>query len=163
MPFPPPMEGTPGSDRHMIPPPPPDQGMFEDMDFMNDPRGSMPAGFPPMMDEKSGFPPMMGPPEGEFSAMMGPPSGYPPFFPQAPPQCPNVCDLTAYPDCTCLHPAAFTKDGRGNCNVGSLKPDLQVWCYVNPDKGDPRSVCPDAKKSTTKKGYYWSRFACITE
>merc|ERR550519_2192920 len=143
-PFPPqmPQEGTPGSDNHMVPPPPPDPSMFEDMEFMNDPRGGMPAGFPSMMD---------------------PPGGYPPFMPPPPPSCPKVCDLTAYPDCTCLHPAAFTKDGRGNCNVGSLKPDLQVWCYINPDKGDPRNVCPDAKKSTTKKGYYWSRFACITE
>merc|ERR1711874_266821 len=78
-------------------------------------------------------------------------------------ECPKVCDLTAYPDCSCLHPAAFTKDGRGNCNVGSIKPDLQVWCYVDPDKGNPEVVCPDAKKSSSKKGYYWSRYACITE
>merc|ERR1719309_1570825 len=86
-----------------------------------------------------------------------------PFLPPPPRECPQVCDLRAHPDCSCLHPAAFTKDGRGNCNVGSLKPDLQVWCYVDPDKGDPTVVCPDARKSSSKKGYYWSRFACITE
>lgn len=149
-PFPPqmPMEGAPGSDSHtdMFS----DPGMFEDMAFMDDQKSGMPAGFPAMMEHKSGmpprFPPMMD------SPFMGPGS-----------HCPKVCDLTAYPACSCLHPAAFTKDGRGNCNVGSLKPDLQVWCYVDPDKGDPRMVCPDSKKSTTKKGYYWSRFACITE
>jgi len=78
-------------------------------------------------------------------------------------ECPKVCDLTAHPDCSCLHPAAFTKDGRGNCNVGSIKPDLQVWCYVDPDKGHPEVVCPDAKRSKSKEGYYWSRYACITE
>jgi len=149
-PFPPqmPMEGAPGSDSHtdMFS----DPGMFEDMAFMDDQKSGMPAGFPSMMEHKSGmpprFPPMMSNP------FLGPGS-----------HCPKVCDLTAYPACSCLHPAAFTKDGRGNCNVGSLKPDLQVWCYVDPDKGDPRMVCPDSKKSTTKKGYYWSRFACITE
>merc|ERR1719309_523155 len=74
-------------------------------------------------------------------------------------ECPKVCDLTAYPDCSCLHPAAYTKDGRGNCNVGSIKPDLQVWCYVDPDKGNPEVICPDAKKSSSKEGYYWSRYA----
>merc|ERR1712055_762262 len=68
-------------------------------------------------------------------------------------ECPKVCDLTTYPECSCLHPAAYTKDGRGNCNVGSIKPDLQVWCYVDPDKGNPEVVCPDAKKSSSKEGY----------
>merc|ERR1711874_659397 len=86
-----------------------------------------------------------------------------PLLSTTPRDCPKVCDLTAYPDCSCLHPAAFTKDGRGNCNVGSIKPDLQVWCYVDPDKGHPEVVCPDAKSSSSKKGYYWSRYACITE
>ena len=38
----------------------------------------------------------------------------------------NTCDLSAFPDCTCATPAEFTQDGRGNCNLGVTKPDLQV-------------------------------------
>ena len=75
----------------------------------------------------------------------------------------NNCDLSAFPDCTCANPAEFTQDGRGNCNLGVTKPDLQVWCYVDPNFGHPTHVCPDARESSSRPGSYWSRFACITE
>jgi len=75
----------------------------------------------------------------------------------------NTCDLSAFPDCTCATPAEFTQDGRGNCNLGVTKPDLQVWCYVDPSFGHPTHVCPDARESSSRPGSYWSRFACITE
>ena len=75
----------------------------------------------------------------------------------------NNCDLSAFPDCTCANPAEFTQDGRGNCNLGVTKPDLQVWCYVDPQFGHPTHVCPDARESSSRPGSYWSRFACITE
>ena len=75
----------------------------------------------------------------------------------------NNCDLSAFPDCTCANPAEFTQDGRGNCNLGVTKPDLQVWCYVDSNFGHPTHVCPDARESSSRPGSYWSRFACITE
>ena len=73
------------------------------------------------------------------------------------------CDLSRYSDCTCANPAEFTDDGRGNCNLGVTKPDLQVWCYVSDEFGSPTEVCPDARPSSTRPGMFWSRFACITE
>merc|ERR1711973_42386 len=85
-----------------------------------------------------------------------------PHMPPFPPMCPNMCDLDFYKKCTCLTPAAYTDNGRGNCNVGASKMDLRVWCYVDPEHGDPEHVCPDALPSTSKPGYYWSRIACIT-
>eukprot|EP00095_Tigriopus_kingsejongensis_P009417 maker-scaffold143_size313727-snap-gene-1.24 protein:Tk09417 transcript:maker-scaffold143_size313727-snap-gene-1.24-mRNA-1 annotation:"---NA---" len=39
------------------------------------------------------------------------------------------CDMKEFRECTCVSPAVFTKDGRGNCNLGVTKPDKQVWCY----------------------------------
>jgi len=75
----------------------------------------------------------------------------------------NNCDLSSFPDCTCANPAEFTQDGRGNCNLGVTKPDLQVWCYVDPNFGHPTQVCPDARESSSRPGWFWSRFACITE
>jgi len=94
-------------------------------------------------------------------------AAYPPFFPPPgpfPPMCPDVCDLSMFKKCTCLTPATFTKDGRGNCNVGASKMDLRVWCYINVKAmhGHPEQICPDAIPSKSKKGYYWSRIACIT-
>ena len=104
---------------------------------------------------------------------------YPVPYPTTPTphyHCPQYCDLTDWPECQCLTMARdmYTYNGRGNCNVGALKPDLQVggccvfhvlqprllqvWCFVNPD-----AVCPDMKESTVMPGKYWSRFACITE
>jgi len=92
--------------------------------------------------------------------------GYRPIFPPPgllpPHRCPNKCDVQLYKDCTCLSPATYTKDGRGNCNVGASKLDLRVWCYVDPKAGNPEDVCPDALPSKSKKGFYWSRIACIT-
>eukprot|EP00094_Tigriopus_californicus_P009449 TCALIF_09112-PA protein Name:"Protein of unknown function" AED:0.15 eAED:0.23 QI:0/-1/0/1/-1/1/1/0/239 len=72
------------------------------------------------------------------------------------------CDLKSYKHCTCVSPAVFTKDGRGNCNLGVTKPDQRVWCYVSHDYGHPQSVCPDATASKAAPGQFWSRFACIT-
>jgi len=94
----------------------------------------------------------------------GRPKGpYPPFpFPPPPRKCPNMCDLELYKKCTCLTPATYTKDGRGNCNVGASKLDLRVWCYVDDSNGKPQKVCPDALPSKSKPGYFWSRIACIT-
>merc|ERR1712002_1223839 len=87
-------------------------------------------------------------------------SVYPPFLP---PLCPDVCDLSRFKKCTCLTPATFTKDGRGNCNVGASKMDLRVWCYIDTQvKGRPDQFCPDAIPSKSKKGLFWSRIACIT-
>ena len=43
-----------------------------------------------------------------------------------PVQCPQTCDLTAWPKCQCVSPATYSDDGRGNCNVGAMKIDLQV-------------------------------------
>jgi len=80
----------------------------------------------------------------------------------APPPPPvQVCDLSAWPDCQCIkqYKDMYTEDGRGNCNVGAAKSDLQVWCYVNPDT----AVCPDIKPSKNYQGKFYSRFACITE
>jgi len=72
-----------------------------------------------------------------------------------------MCDLKAWPRCQCesSYHLMFTSEGRGNCNVGSTKHDLQVWCFVDPDS----SVCPDMRESVKMKGRFWSRFACITE
>jgi len=64
--------------------------------------------------------------------------------------------------CTCKSPAEFSADGRGNCNVGAIKSETKVWCYVENKYGDPAHICPDATPSNSKKGYYWSRYACIT-
>jgi len=57
-----------------------------------------------------------------------------------PAQCPQTCDLTAWPKCQCVSPATYSDDGRGNCNVGAMKIDLQVWCYVDPSIGNPLLV-----------------------
>jgi len=72
------------------------------------------------------------------------------------------CDPSKWSKCTCLSPAEFTDDGRGNCNLGAIKADTQVWCYVEDSHGDPAKLCPDSKPSNSKHGYYWSRYACIT-
>jgi len=80
-----------------------------------------------------------------------------------PEPCPQTCELTAWPLCQCLTPATYSDQGKGNCNVGALQTDLQVWCYLDPSLGSPLAVCPDARPSESKPGYYWSRFACITE
>ncbi len=73
------------------------------------------------------------------------------------------CDFTRFKKCTCMSPAVYTPDGRGNCNLGVTKPDKQVWCYVNESHGHPLKVCPDSRESSSRPGLYWSRFACITE
>jgi len=94
------------------------------------------------------------------------PTEPPPRWPRiAPPQptCPQTCDLAAWPLCQCLAPATYSYQGKGNCNVGALQTDLQVWCYLDPSLGDPLTICPDARPSESKPGYYWSRFACITD
>ena len=127
-----------------------------------------------------------------------------------PAQCPQTCDLTAWPKCQCVSPATYSDDGRGNCNVGAMKIDLQVvqelFCkshvtpafifigmvlcwpkYWQSTTGRYLSmlsinqtismrtglsidrlrmelqVCPDSRPSDSKPGYFWSRFACITE
>jgi len=72
------------------------------------------------------------------------------------------CQPEAWKNCNCISPAEFSKEGRGNCNLGATQPDVKVWCYVDPTNGDPARVCPDSKPSKTKYGRYWSRFACIT-
>ena len=41
-------------------------------------------------------------------------------------ECPQKCDLKAWPRCQCLSPATYSDDGRGNCNVGAMNTDLQV-------------------------------------
>lgn len=74
----------------------------------------------------------------------------------------DKCDPDKWAKCTCISPAEFTDEGRGNCNLGAIKSDKQVWCYVEDKFGDPTKICPDAKHSNSKPGYYWSRFACIT-
>jgi len=74
----------------------------------------------------------------------------------------NSCDPKKWGKCTCMSPAEFSDDGRGNCNLGAIKADTQVWCYVDDKFGDPSRICPDSKKSNSKYGYYWSRYACIT-
>merc|ERR1712168_144191 len=94
--------------------------------------------------------------------MPGFPYPFPGPFPGPPPPCPNMCDLELYKKCTCKTPAMYTKDGRGNCNVGASKLDLRVWCYVDDTNGKPSKLCPDAKPSKSKPGYWWSRIACIT-
>jgi len=76
---------------------------------------------------------------------------------------PSQCDFTRYKKCTCKSPAQFSPDGRGNCNLGVTKADKQVWCYISERHGHPKRVCPDARPSTSRPGFYWSRFACITE
>eukprot|EP00088_Acartia_fossae_P005413 TRINITY_DN1238_c0_g1_i1.p1 TRINITY_DN1238_c0_g1~~TRINITY_DN1238_c0_g1_i1.p1 ORF type:complete len:237 (-),score=61.54 TRINITY_DN1238_c0_g1_i1:151-861(-) len=91
---------------------------------------------------------------------------YPPFPPYPsypkPPRCPNMCDLDLYKKCTCKSPAMYTKDGRGNCNVGASKLDLRVWCYIDDSNGPPEKICPDALPSKSMPGHWWSRIACIT-
>merc|ERR1712080_638371 len=72
------------------------------------------------------------------------------------------CQPEVWKNCFCASPAKYSDEGRGNCNLGATKPDLKVWCYVDPHNGDPAKVCPDSKPSKSKPGYYWSRFACIT-
>jgi len=79
-----------------------------------------------------------------------------------PHKCPKTCDLEAFRACSCMHPATYSKDGRGNCNVGASKLDLRPWCYVDESQGPPGKVCPDARRSNTRPGYWWSRVACIT-
>jgi len=74
----------------------------------------------------------------------------------------KACDPAKWSKCSCLSPATFTDEGRGNCNLGATKMDIKVWCYVENKYGDPEKICPDAKASNSKQGYYWSRFACIT-
>lgn len=74
----------------------------------------------------------------------------------------GACDTSKWSKCTCVSPALFTDDGRGNCNLGAIKADTQVWCYVEDKHGDPAKICPDSKHSNSKQGYYWSRYACIT-
>ncbi|CAB4067468.1 unnamed protein product [Lepeophtheirus salmonis] len=61
------------------------------------------------------------------------------------PTCGDSCDVSRWKGCTCAYPATYSEDGRGNCNVGSTKPDLKVWCYVDSSRGDPLQLCPDAK------------------
>merc|ERR1719374_123480 len=58
-----------------------------------------------------------------------------------------MCNLEYFKKCTCLSPATYTKDGRGNCNVGASKMDLRVWCYVDPKAA---RMCPDALASKSK-------------
>ena len=41
-------------------------------------------------------------------------------------ECPQTCDLKAWPRCQCLSPATYSDDGRGNCNVGAMNNDLQA-------------------------------------
>ena len=77
--------------------------------------------------------------------------------------CTDDCDLSRFRRCTCVSPSMYTHDGRGNCNVGATRIDTRVWCYVSDKFGDPRHVCPDSRQSSSRPGYYWSRFACITE
>ena len=48
-------------------------------------------------------------------------------------ECPQKCDLKAWPRCQCLSPATYSDDGRGNCNVGAMNIDLQVrGMHFNP-------------------------------
>ena len=75
----------------------------------------------------------------------------------------DACDMRRFKKCTCIDPPIYTSEGRGNCNVGSTMPDRKVWCYINPKFGSPLEVCPDAHLSEVMEGYFWSRFACITE
>lgn len=75
----------------------------------------------------------------------------------------DACDVKRFKKCTCIDPPMFTKEGRGNCNVGSNMSDKKVWCYINPSYGSPVEVCPDATVSEVMKGYFWSRIACITD
>merc|ERR1712126_114614 len=74
----------------------------------------------------------------------------------------KTCQPRLWKKCNCISPAKYSDEGRGNCNLGAAKPDIKVWCYVDPRNGDPADVCPDSKPSKTKYGFYWSRFACIT-
>jgi len=74
----------------------------------------------------------------------------------------KACDPKKWSKCNCLSPPTYTDDGRGNCNLGAIKTETKVWCYVENKYGDPQKVCPDSKPSKSKPGYYWSRFACIT-
>jgi len=101
-------------------------------------------------------------PDMRLPGMPYPFPGHFPHLPPPPPPCPNMCDLELYKKCTCKTPAMYTKDGRGNCNVGASKLDLRVWCYVDDTNGKPSKLCPDAKPSKSKPGYWWSRIACIT-
>lgn len=72
------------------------------------------------------------------------------------------CHPHMWKKCNCMTPAAYSDEGRGNCNLGATKAHLKVWCYVDDKNGDPAAVCPDSKPSKTKPGYFWSRMACIT-
>ena len=93
---------------------------------------------------------------------------------------PQVCDpheaysrldgmIKHWPDCQCISPAQFSRDGFGNCNVGSAKDDQRPWCYISVQGGfgipeldlSPPRVCPDQTPSESFPGDYWSRFACI--
>jgi len=93
---------------------------------------------------------------------------------------PQVCDphevysrldgmINHWPDCQCISPAQFSRDGFGNCNVGSAKDDQRPWCYISVQGGfgipeldlSPPRVCPDQTPSESFPGDYWSRFACI--
>ena len=73
----------------------------------------------------------------------------------------QIVSENATKNCQCISPAMYTEDGRGNCNVGALKPDLRVWCYLDANTGP--ALCPDSIKSATKGGLLWSRLACITD
>jgi len=75
---------------------------------------------------------------------------------------PGPVDPSQWSKCTCKNPAEFSADGRGNCNVGAIKSDTKVWCYIEDKHGDPSRICPDSTTSNSKPGYYWSRYACIT-
>jgi len=105
-------------------------------------------------------------PSGGFQQPSGgyqqPSGGYQQYYQQQT-ACPQRCDLAAWPKCQCINPATYTKDGRGNCNVGAFKSELTVWCYVDHTLGNPKEICPDAKESQTRSGYFVSSFACITE
>merc|ERR1719210_514936 len=92
--------------------------------------------------------------------------------------CPGPCDHcptnTILPVCTlddmvsnhdrcqCTSPALFNPRGSGNCNVDSRRDDEEFpWCYVDRRFGDPSENCPDAIRSVSRPGWYWSKFACI--
>jgi len=123
------------------------------------PHGDHPNDFPPHGDYPRGeFPNERAAADPRYDPQLG---GYaasrPPYH-----HCPATCDLEAFRRCSCLHPASYTADGRGNCNVGASKLDLRPWCYIDPSNGHPEKVCPDAKLSNNRKGFFWSRVACIT-
>ena len=53
-------------------------------------------------------------------------------------QCPRTCDVRAWPRCQCVDRDGemFTRDGRGNCNVGATKQDRQVLSYYRFNSND---------------------------